>query len=161
VRNVLLSLEPGLGSIGARTIQEGSIDEETRTWRAGAMVLSLGGALAVVVAAVGMFGVMSYLVTQRTSEIGVRVALGASPARIAALVARHSGGMVVAGVAIGLAVAIAAGGLVEPSLFRTSGRDPIVLGSVAAILLLVAGAASVAPTRAALRVDPIEALRSE
>ena len=161
VRSALVALDPTLASIRAETIQSRVIDDMTRTWRTAAMVLSMGGVLAIVVAAVGMFSVMSYLVAQRTQEIGVRVALGARPAQIVGLVARHSGLTVLVGLAIGIGAAIAGGGLVEPALFETSGRDPVVLAGVVGMLLLVAAAASVAPTRSALRVDPIDALRSE
>ncbi len=100
-------------------------------------MFSYMGLLALLVAAVGLYSVMSYLVAQRTHEIGVRIALGAAARDIVGLVLRTSLGMAALGVAIGLGLAIAAGHFVAPLLFDASPRDPVVLGGVALILLAV------------------------
>jgi len=117
--------------------------------------------LALVVAAVGVYSVMSYLVAQRTHEIGVRIALGARSSHIVSLVLKGSVAMAVGGLAIGMIVALLAGRFIEPLLFETSARDPLVLGGVAATLLAVAVLASAVPALRAKRVDPIEALRAD
>jgi ABC-type antimicrobial peptide transport system permease subunit len=119
------------------------------------------GALALVVAAVGLYSVMSYFVTQRAQEFGVRMALGAQSSGILLLVLRSSVLLALVGVVIGSVIAINVGGFIEPLLFETSARDPVVLGSVGVTLLLVAVLASVVPAIKAKRVNPIDALRAE
>jgi predicted permease len=117
--------------------------------------------LALALALIGAYGVTSYLVSQRSREIGVRLALGADPSRITRLVVRD--GMVVAGtgVAIGLVGAIATTRLASSLLYGVSARDPITLGVVAATLLIVSALANYIPARRASRVDPLLALRQD
>jgi ABC-type antimicrobial peptide transport system permease subunit len=124
-------------------------------------MFGLMGVLALVVAAVGLYSVMSYLVAQRTHEIGVRIALGARDGDILTLVLRSSLGMAGLGVVLGLGLAFASGRFVAPLLFETSPRDPVVFGGVAAAMLAVALLASVLPAIRARRVNPMEALRAE
>jgi ABC-type antimicrobial peptide transport system permease subunit len=119
------------------------------------------GLLALAVAAVGLYSVLSYLVAQRTHEIGVRLALGASGVAIVRLVMRSSFAMAVTGVAIGLSLALAAGRFIAPLLFETSPRDGMVFAAVATSLLLVTVLASALPALRARRVDPLEAMRAE
>jgi len=132
-----------------------------RPWKLGATMFTLLGVLALVVAAVGLYSVMSYLVAQRTQEIGVRIALGARSSNIVSLILRGSVGMAAAGLVIGTVITLATGRFIQPLLFETSAKDPMVLGAVAAVLLVVAIAASVVPALRAKRVDPIAALKAD
>jgi len=160
VRSVLHQLDPSLGYIQAQTLQE-SVDPQIRPWRLGASVFGLMGVLALVVAAMGLYSVMSYLVAQRTHEIGVRIALGARGADVLALVLRSSLTMAALGVMLGLGLAYSSGRFVAPLLFETSPRDPEVFAGVALAMLAVALLATVVPALRAQRVNPMEALRAE
>ena len=159
-RRALQELDPSITYVSARTLQE-SVDPQIRPWRLGASMFGLMGVLALVVAAVGLYSVMSYFVAMRTHEIGVRIALGAQAGDIVALVFRNSIGMAALGVAIGVALALWAGQFVAPLLFETSPRDPVVIGGVTATLLAVAVFSSLQPAIRAKRVNPVEALRGE
>jgi hypothetical protein len=160
LRAELLRLNPGLGFITVQSLQD-SLDPQIRPWRLGATMFGLFGALALLVAAVGLYSVISYLVTQRTHELGVRIALGAQVGDIVGLVVRHGVGLAVAGIAIGTLLAYNATRWIEPLLFETPARDPWVFALVAAVLLAVAVIASIVPAWRASRTDPIEALRTE
>ncbi len=160
VRALLLSIDPSISFVGIGSMQD-AIDPQVRPWRLGAAVFTLMGVLALVVAAVGLYSVMSYLVAQRTREIGVRMALGAQARSIVLLVLRNSVSMAAVGVAIGLVIVLWAGRFIAPLLFDTSPRDAGVLLGGAATLLAVSVLASAVPALRAKRVNPIEALRSD
>ena len=117
--------------------------------------------LAVFLAALGIFGVMSYAVVQRSREIGIRVALGAHPRDVLRMVLRHALVLAVVGVSAGLAGALALSRAIGSLLFELSPTDPATLGAVAVLLTAVALLASWLPARRATRVDPLIALRSE
>jgi ABC-type antimicrobial peptide transport system permease subunit len=117
--------------------------------------------LALLLAAVGLYGVMAYAVTQRTHEICVRMALGAQAGDVLGLMLRHGLKLTALGVALGLAGAFGLTRQLRTMLYSTSPTDPVTFGSVAALLLLVALAASYLPARRATRVDPLLALRHE
>src|SRR4029077_11219092 len=117
--------------------------------------------LATLLAAVGLYGVLAYTVSQRTREIGLRMARGAAPSRVRAMVLRQVGVMVLVGGAIGLAAAIGLGRLAQSLLFELQGSDPVVLVAAAASLSLVALAAGFIPAHRASQVDPMSALRYE
>jgi ABC-type antimicrobial peptide transport system permease subunit len=119
------------------------------------------GALAMVLAAVGLYSVLAYTVTQRTHELGVRRALGAQATDVVKLVVTDGLRVASAGMAIGIVAAFWAGKWVQPLLFDVSPRDPIIFGLVATMLVIVAMAASSIPAMRASRVDPNVALRSE
>jgi ABC-type antimicrobial peptide transport system permease subunit len=119
------------------------------------------GGLAVVVACLGLFGTVSYSVVRRTSEIGVRLALGAAPIRVYWLLLRETLVLVVLGGAVGLAAILPALQYVSTLLYGLSPRDPATLATAAAVLLIVGTIAGAVPAWRASRVDPLTALRSE
>jgi ABC-type antimicrobial peptide transport system permease subunit len=153
-------MNPEANYIDVAVLQE-SLDPEIRPWRLGATMFTLCGVLALLVAAVGMYSVMSYVVAQRSHEFAVRSALGAQPADIARLIVSGGVGMAALGVAVGLVPAWIGGTWIQPMLFETSGRDPVVYVAVAATLLGVAALACVVPAVRARRVAPAAALRAE
>jgi hypothetical protein len=116
---------------------------------------------ALALAALGMYGLLAVLVVSRTREIGIRLALGASPAVVAKQVVTDSLRHAVAGIVIGCVLAMASGRLIQSLLVNVSSRDPATLVVVAGVLLLIAGCAAGIPARRAARVDPVEALRAE
>ena len=124
-------------------------------------LLGLFAATALTLAAIGIYGVLSYLVTQRTREIGIRVAVGASPAEVLRLVVGRGLSLALTGVAIGVAVALVASRVMDSLLFGIEPRDPATFIGVPLVLTLVALMASVVPAIRAARVDPIVALRTE
>jgi ABC-type antimicrobial peptide transport system permease subunit len=160
VRRELQRLDPGIGYISVRSPQD-NVDWQVRPWRLGATMFVAFGALALLVAGIGLYSLIAYVVAQRTHEFGVRVALGARAADIARLVMGRGVGAAAAGVALGVVLALALGRLVEPLLFETSPYDAGVLFVVTATLLAFAVLASLVPTWRATRVDPVTALRSE
>ena len=135
--------------------------QQTQSWRLGATMFVAFGVLALVLAAVGLYSVIAYNVTQRQHELGVRVALGAKGPDVIRLVVTDGLKVVGVGVAVGLLVALWAGKFVQPLLFSVSPRDPSVFVLVATTLVGVAIAASWIPARRASRVDPNVVLRSD
>jgi putative ABC transport system permease protein len=124
-------------------------------------LLAAFAGLALLLAAIGIYGVMSFEVAQRTSEIGIRMALGARPADVLASVLGQGARLTMTGTAAGLAGALALTRYLRTLLFAVSPTDPMVLAAAAAVLATVAMAAVWLPARRATRVDPIEALRVE
>jgi putative ABC transport system permease protein len=126
-----------------------------------ALLLSTFALAALVLAAVGLYGVMAWAVSQQTRELGVRMALGATPGGVRNMVLKQA--LMVAGVgtAIGLVGALAGARVLTSQLFEIRPSDPVTLVSVAALLLLTAAAAAYIPARRATRIDPARALRSE
>jgi predicted permease len=153
------SAEPGLPYINVRRL-DALVAPRLRSWRLGATMFSVFGALAVVLAAIGLFSVLAYDVAERRLELGVRSALGAATQRLALLVIGRGVRAVIAGTAIGFAVSLVLGSRVATLLFQTSPRDPLVFVAVACVLLVVGIAATLVPAVRAARVDPMEALRS-
>lgn len=132
-----------------------------RRWQLGAVLFSAFGTLAVIVATLGIYGVVTFAVQQRRHELGVRMALGATPRGILGLVVVGGLRIVVSGVAVGVLLTLALSRSIEAILYQTSPSDPLVLGMVSAILLSAAALACLVPARAATRVDPAEVLRAE
>ena len=140
---------------------EESVAPQQRSWRMGATMFSAFGLLALAIAAVGVFGVTAYTVSQRTREIGVRIALGAQPGGVVRLVLMQGLRAAVAGAAVGLVGALVLGRAVASLLYGVTPADPTVFGAVTAVLLAVAVLAAWLPARRAARVDPIIALQAE
>jgi ABC-type antimicrobial peptide transport system permease subunit len=130
-----------------------------------AIMFSIFGIVATIIAAVGIYGVMSFSVSQRTQELGVRMALGADRRRILSMVLRQGSIVTAVGVSIGvlltLGLVIAVGDGMQAVLFGVSPRDPLIYASVAALVTLISLAASFVPARRATLVDPMIALRAE
>jgi ABC-type lipoprotein release transport system permease subunit len=134
---------------------------QMRPWRMGASLFSGFGVLALIIALVGFYGLVSHSVTQRSSELGLRLALGAQRASIVSLVVREALGFVVIGIAVGTVLSLASGRAIAALLYETSPYDPRVLVGVALLLSGCAAAASFAPGWRASRIDPARALRVE
>ena len=135
--------------------------EKMRSWIVGATLFTAFGVLALVHAAVGLYSVIAYNVTQRKHELGVRLALGAGRFGVVRLVVLESVRFALAGVAIGSGVALAAGKWIGPLLFDQSPRDGVVFGTVTVLLVCVAIVASWVPALRAAGLDPKTALQAD
>lgn len=160
VRRELQRVMPGQGYVTVRPLEE-IVDGQRRSWKLGATMFVAFGILALLVAAVGLYGVISYNVAQRLHELGVRVALGAQPRDVVRLVVGQGLRFALLGIGVGLTLALLGARWIQPLLFRQSARDPVTYGAIAGILLLVALMASAIPARRATRADPNSALRSD
>jgi putative ABC transport system permease protein len=160
VRHQLQTLMPGQSYMTVRPLQQ-VVDAQRRSWRFGATMFVAFGALALLVAAVGLYGVIAYNVAQRMHELGVRIALGARSGNLIRLVVSQGLRFALTGVVLGIALALLTAKWVQPLLFQQSARDPVVLALVAALLLVVALLASSIPARRATRADPNAALRAD
>jgi putative ABC transport system permease protein len=156
----LASLDRDLPMAGVRTMDE-VIGRSIAERRFTMLLLATFAAVAVLLAAIGVYGVLAYLVSQRTQEIGVRLAIGATPADVARLFVREGAGLTLIGVACGLAGAVAVTRTLSTLLFGVTTTDPLTFALVAALLALVALLASYVPARRAARVDPMTALRTD
>jgi predicted permease len=160
IRRALQPLMPGVSYVTV-TPMSTIIAPQIRSWKIGATMFAIFGALALVLAAIGLYSVIAYNVTQRTHEMGVRVALGAQARDVIRLIVREGLRVVIPGVALGALIALLAGKWVAPLLFNVSPKDPPVLVGVVVTLIAVAIAASWIPATRAARVDPNEALRAD
>jgi putative ABC transport system permease protein len=159
-RATVLSLDRDLPVYDAFTL-ETMVDRALGQPRFYVLLLSIFAALAVVLAVVGIYGVIAYTVQQRTREIGIRIALGASRERVVAMVVRRGLILALAGIAFGSAGAYAVSRVLQSLLFGVGARDPFTFVAVAALLGSVALLASWLPARRAARVDPLAAMRAE
>jgi putative ABC transport system permease protein len=160
VQSALQRVMPGDGLVILRKLQD-VIDDQSRSWRLGSTLFVAFGGLALVVAAVGLYGVIGYTIAQRMHELGMRIALGARTGHILRLVLGQGIWFAAAGAAFGLAIALFASRFIEPLLYKQSARDPLVYFGVAGTMILVGLIASAAPALRAIRADPNRALRSE
>ncbi|HEX5073447.1 MAG TPA: ADOP family duplicated permease [Gemmatimonadaceae bacterium] len=160
VRAALQSVMPGQTYVTVRPLSA-VVNGERRSWRVGATMFVAFGVLALVVAAVGLYGVVAYNVAQRMQELGVRVALGAQTRDVVRLVVGQGVRFAVAGVTLGTVLALLAARWVQPLLFAQSATDVRVFGTVGGVLVLVAIVASGLPARRATRVDPNTVLRAD
>ncbi len=160
IRGTLRDLDSGLAIFHIRTMEE-VIAENMQDTTLQTSLLAIFAALALTLAAVGLYGVMSYLVKQRTHEIGIRMALGAGRASLLKLILGHGAKLVFTGLAIGLVAALLLTRLISAMLFGISANDPATFAGVAILLTLVALLACYVPARRAMRADPVAALRYE
>jgi ABC-type antimicrobial peptide transport system permease subunit len=136
-------------------------DANVSTSRFALFLVALFAALALTLAAIGIYGVISYAVSQRTHEFGLRMALGAQPGDVRRLVLRQGVKLAIAGVALGLAGALALGRVLWSLLYEVSAADPVTFTSVSGLSIAVAALACYLPARRATAVDPASSLRSE
>ncbi len=160
IRQVLRAADPNV-PMGELKPMDVWIGESIYTERLIALLSAAFGVLATLLAAIGLYGVVAYAVARRTSEIGVRMALGARPAAVLRLVLWEAGRMAALGIAIGLAAALALSRMVESQLFGVKGADPAILALAAAVLALVTLLAALAPGWRASRISPVVALKYE
>jgi putative ABC transport system permease protein len=160
LRRVVGETAPGVALAATRPFED-FLETPLAQPRLNALLLAVFAAAAVVLAAVGLFGVMATMVRQRTRELGVRMALGATAGGVAGLVLRRGMALAVAGTSLGLLGAVAANRALEALLFEVSPTDVPTLGIVALTLLSVAALASLVPARTSTRIEPAVALRAE
>ena len=160
LRAAVASVDKDVPLLDVRTQQE-QIDDTTRNERIFASLTSGFGVLALVLACIGIYGIMAYAISRRTNEIGIRMALGARPGRVLRMVLGEAWWMAVIGVVAGLGAAVAMGRLIASMLFGLKPWDPVTLGIAALLLVAVALAASWIPAQRAAGVEPMKALRHE
>ena len=134
---------------------------QLQSWRLGSTMFLIFGGIALVIAAVGLYGAMAYTVSLRAPEIGIRLALGASRRQVVARIGRHGVASVAAGLALGLLVAAFSTRWLADLLYETSPRDPLVFATVAIVLATAGLIAAVVPVRRSAAVDPLSILRAE
>jgi len=159
-RRLLNTMNPRIPFVGPRTMEQVVARSMARTSFVMVM-LGIAAAVALLLSAVGTYGVISYLVTQRRPEIGVRLALGAPVARVSGLVIVQSLQLAAIGIAVGLCASWATTRLLARLLFNVSPTDPVVLTAVSLTLMAIAGVAAFAPAMRASRIDPVEILRND
>ena len=160
IRAGIQEVDPALPIISAKSIQE-RLAPLTAQDRTTAQLAVVFGIVALVLAAIGLYGVLSYGVARRTGEIAVRIALGAQSRGVIAMILRETLGVVFAGLAVGGVLAYAASRLIDSRLFGVAPQDPITLLAAIGVLLSVALSAAYLPALRASRVDPMAALRQE
>jgi len=160
IRKKLQTVMPGQSYVAVRLMRE-AVDQAQRSWQLGATLFVAFGALALVVAAVGLYGVIAYNVAQRMHELGVRIALGAQTPDILRLVVGQGARFAVAGVLVGSSLALVASKWLQPLLFKQSAKDPMLYAFVGAVQLLVALAATTLPAMRAAKADPNKAIRAD
>jgi putative ABC transport system permease protein len=160
IRRVVSEADPDV-LVQAAEPMDGLVARQLAQPRLSALLLGAFGAGALLLAAVGLYAVLAFIVRQRSRELAIRHALGASPARLRALVLREALLMSGAGVVLGLGAALAGGRFLQSLLYNVSPADPLTLAGVAAGLLTVALAAAYLPARRATRADAVAVLRQD
>jgi ABC-type antimicrobial peptide transport system permease subunit len=156
----LAEIDPNLTAIKITNLEE-QLDSRLNSQRLIAQLTSLYGALALVLACVGLYGVAAYTVARRTSEIGLRMAIGANSKQVLGLVLRSAMAPIVLGLGIGIPVVIAAGHAIASQLYGVKSYDPPILALAITVLAVSAALAAVIPARRAASIDPMRALRTE
>jgi putative ABC transport system permease protein len=157
VRVEVASLDPAL-PVNIETLDQ-RVGKLAQRPRFNAWLLGLFAGMGLFLAAIGLYGVISFLVAERTQEIGVRMALGATPGAVVRMVLGHAARWILAGAALGVIGSLSAARLLDAMLFHVSARDPRILAAALAALCAIAMLAAWVPSRRAARVDPMQALR--
>ena len=160
IREAVARVDPALTPFRVRTLERQTEDSFARE-RLLAVLASYFGGFAVLLACIGLYGLMSYSITLRTPEIGLRMALGATPGSVRLLAVRETAWTVLAGAVAGTAGAYAAVRILESQLFGVEPHDPAVFAGATVLLVIMAVAAAFFPARRASRIDPLVALRHE
>lgn len=160
LRSTVASIDKDIPLLDVRTQQE-QIDDTTKQERIFASLTSGFGLLALILACIGIYGIMAYAISRRTNEIGIRMALGAQPGGVQRMVLREAWWLALIGVTAGLVGSLATGKLIASMLYGLKAYDPVTLGLASLLLVGVAMAASWIPARRAANVQPMEALRHE
>ena len=160
VRRAIDTVDADLALAQVRTLQD-TLDRASAQMAFTMVLLAIAASIALMLGVIGIYGVMSYIVSQRTGEIGVRLALGAEPGSVARMIVRQGGLVALAGMTAGLATAFAGSRFIESLLYGVSPRDPGVFAGTALTLLGVALVACWLPARRAARLSPVEALRTD
>ena len=158
LRAIARELDPRVPFIARRTM-DAVVSRSMARVSFNLVLLGIAGAMGLLLSAVGLYGVVSYVVAQRRSEIGIRMALGATSHSVSRMVVLQSVRLAALGVVIGLAGALAAGRALQAMLFEVSATDPLVLASVAVLLMAIVTLASWIPAKRAARIEPTEAMR--
>ena len=158
VRQAVRELDPQLVVAQPRTLEAAFVSSIDEQWMM-AMLVGLFGVVALVLAAVGLYGVMAHLTTQRTAEMGIRLALGAKQSSIMTLVVGQGLRLFAIGAVVGVAGALAGSRLVEAQLFGVAPTDPSIFVTVVALLAAISVLACAIPAHRAMRTDPVAALR--
>jgi putative ABC transport system permease protein len=160
IRREIAAIDHDIPVYGVQTMSN-YLAQDVEQPRLSVMLLTGLGGLALLLAVIGIYGVVSYSVAQRTQEIGVRMALGATGRDVLRMVVGQAIALIAAGVAIGVGASLALGSVIRSLLFEVSARDPSTLVAIAGVLTAVGLIASVVPALRATRVDPLVALRAE
>jgi putative ABC transport system permease protein len=160
IRRVVMDGRTNVPFLNVRRYSE-LMERQMRPWRLGAMLLSLFGALALTLAAIGLYAAFAHSVGERRHEMAIRIAVGAEPRGVLVMVLREAARLACAGALCGCAVTILAGRWLQSLLFGTAPTDPLALGSAAGLMIAVALAATLLPARTASRSDPNSLLRAE
>jgi predicted permease len=159
-RKEILAFDPAI-PIGSNKPLVSLLDDNLRQERLIAQLSTVFGGLALLLACIGLYGVLSYAVAQRTNEIGIRMALGAERGAVTRMILRETGILVLIGLAVGVPASLACARLVQSKLFGLKAADPVTLGAALGIMIVVAVASGYLPARRASKVDPLIALRYE
>ena len=160
IRQIIRAVDPNLPVSNVMTLQF-VVDREITGRRITMILLAVFAGVALLLATIGIYGVLSYFVNQQIPELGVRLALGAQPVSILFLILKRGLALAVAGISLGIAGAIVLTGIMQSLLFEVSARDPVTFVVAIGALLLTAIAACALPGRQAMKIDPLTALRSE
>ena len=160
VRRAIDGVDRNLAIAQVRTLQE-TLDRASAQMAFTMVLLAIAASVTLMLGVIGIYGVMSYIVSQRTGEIGIRLALGAEPRTVGAMIVRQGGSVALVGAAVGLGVALAGGRAIESLLYGVGPRDPGVMATTTLTLLAVALFACWVPARRAARLSPLDALRAD
>jgi ABC-type antimicrobial peptide transport system permease subunit len=159
-RNELRNLDPDLPMYYVRTMEQ-RVDESLARRRFSMLLLGVFASIALALATIGIYGVMAYLVNQGTRELGIRIALGASPRNILNLVVRQGMALAFAGVTLGLAASFLLAQLIRSLLFGVRATDPITFAGISFLLAVITLLACYIPAQRAARIDPLISVRCE